>query len=98
MSTLLANFLFVTGDDVAEATPLVQRRRLPSGPRLGGREAAEAPRIMFFIGHSAGRLDVFARPSSRSTVDRGQVMRASLQAADPGFAGAVVTRRVRGRK
>ena len=77
---------------------LVRDRRLPSGPGLGGREAAEAPRIMFFIGHSAGRLDVFARPSSRSTVDRGQVMRARLQAADPGFAGAVVTRRVRGRE
>ena len=59
MSSLLANFMFVTGDDVAETTPLVRRRRLPSGPRRGGREAAEAPRIMFFIGQTTRGLDVF---------------------------------------
>ena len=77
------------GDDVAPATSVVLRERRACLPSFGGREAAEASRIMFFIGHSARRLDVFRTPEAGSALERRPIMRARLQAADPGFAGAL---------
>jgi hypothetical protein len=78
MASLLANFLFVNGDNVAEATSLVRRRGRTSLPGFGGREAAEAPGIMFFIGRSSRRLDVFRAPETGSAVERRPMMRTDL--------------------
>ena len=85
-------------DDVAAATSLFVRRRRACLPDFVGGTAAESARVLYFIGQPTCRLDVFRRPAARSTVAGGQVMSARLKAADPGFAGAVVARGIRGRE